>query len=879
MTFATSAETTTARSGAAAAIWTAPEIIDGAPTVFPAVQDGVLLNGIFVEAQAGDLETRVAALGADVERVEIPSDPAARRDFLSKWSGENALVRRGLPIAMLLLPLAACGGGGGGSSNAIGIVQKGYVSGGTVFRDNDRDGVQDAGEPSTTIGTDGRFNLTALGSGSGPLVVNCGTGQCTDTSTGRPFVGTLSAPSNATVITPLTTLVNSLLPTGAAATQAQIEAAVAQVKSSLGMSANATNILTTDLIAMSSAGGTTGSDALAALKTSVQLGNLVASVGGGSNGQALLDQIATAIKPTSQGGQGLNLAAALTDTATITNLIVASNIPNMSVANAQAIAQSVDTMNTQVSNATNATGAENAQPKIFTLSAAASASTSTLGSDYTIADTAANIQAALATSGTNQTRLLGAQKIVAGDGAMTLSIANAALLLDFLNGVQQGGAAKQLLSTYNIVDSYGTGGSAFFNAAAVIFEKAGTVTINGTSGADTIENPLSGLASVANKGVFIDGQAGNDSLFGGAGDDTLRGGTGNDLLDGGQNGTDTADYSYLTGDGASGVRVTLLLDTAVTVTVAAGDVDTLIGIENIIGGSGSDTMVGDAGNNVFSGGGGADTLSGGIGNDTLSGGTGNDVLNGGDGSDTADYSYVTSGGLTVTLNSAGTVALTVAAGSDVDSLINVDNLVGGAGNDTVTGDDGANTLFGSDGMDRLSGGGGADLLAGDAGNDTLTGGAGSDTFLFSTSSALGGADVVTDFTAGVGGDRIDFAFGATGELAQSALRGTGVNYAEVAQGGTIGANVGLVVITTSAELSATQALAFANELVAAGAADQDILFVAFSNGTDAAIFRVNDSDDSGTAFDSAQLLVTLQGVTSAAALDPANFVDFSLPAT
>jgi hypothetical protein len=88
--------------------------------------------------------------------------------------------------------------------------------------------------------------------------------------------------------------------------------------------------------------------------------------------------------------------------------------------------------------------------------------------------------------------------------------------------------------------------------------------------------------------------------------------------------------------------------------------------------------------------------------------------------------------------------------------------------------------------------------------------------------------------------------------------------------------VGLVVITTSGALTTTQALTFANGLVATGAADQDILFVAFSNGTDAAIFRVNDSDDAGTAFDSAQLLVTLQGVSSAASFDSANFVDFQL---
>ena len=872
MTFATSAETTTTRPGAPAATWTAPGIIDDAPMVFPAVQDGVLLNGIFVEAQAGDLETRLAASGADVERVEIPSDPAARREFLSKWSGENALVRRGLPIAMLLLPLAACGGGGGGgSSNVLGIVQKGYVSGGTVFRDNDRDGVQDAGEPGTPIGTDGRFNLTALGSGSGPLVVNCGAGQCTDTSTGRPFVGTLSAPSTATVITPLTTLVNSLLPTGAAATQAQIDAAVAMVKSSLGMSANTTNILTTDLIATSGASGSTGSDALAALKTSVQLGNLVASVGGGTNGQELLKQIATAIKPASEGGQGLNLAAALTDTATITNLIVASNIPNMTAANAQAIAAAVDTVNTQVANSVNATGAENAQPKIFTIAAAVAATTTTLGSDYTIADTAANIQSALTTPGDNQTRLLGALKIVAGDGAMTLSIAQAALLTDFLNGATQGGATKQLLSTYNIVDNYGTDGSTFFNAAAVIFERAGTVTINGTSDADVVVSPIESL--VPNRSVFIDGQGGDDSLTGGGGNDTLRGGTGNDVLDGGLNGTDTADYSYLAG----GVALTLDPAALVTVTAGEGDTDTLDSIENVIGGGGADTITGSSGANVLSGGGGADTLDGAGGSDTLNGGAGNDILNGGDGegSDTADYSYVTSGGLTVTLASASTVALTVAA-ADVDSLIGIENIIGGAGNDTLTGDGVANTLFGGDGMDSLAGGAGADVLAGDAGNDTLSGGTGSDRFVFSTSSALGGNDVVTDFAAGVGNDRIDFAFGATGELAQSALRGTGFDYAEVASGGTIGANVGLVVITTSGALTTTQALTFANGLVATGAADQDILFVAFSNGTDAAIFRVNDSDDTGTAFDSAQLLVTLQGVQNAVDFVQQNFVDFNI---
>jgi Ca2+-binding RTX toxin-like protein len=153
------------------------------------------------------------------------------------------------------------------------------------------------------------------------------------------------------------------------------------------------------------------------------------------------------------------------------------------------------------------------------------------------------------------------------------------------------------------------------------------------------------------------------------------------------------------------------------------------------------------------------------GDDTLRGGGGNDILDGGFDIDTADYGYVVSQALSVTLNSATTVTVTVAAGTDVDLLIGMENLIGGALGDQLTGDGGGNRLAGGDGNDVLSGGEGSDFLLGQlgddilfgdadgdtleggAGNDTLSGGAGSDRFRFDTD-ALSGADVIKDLASG-----------------------------------------------------------------------------------------------------------------------------------
>ena len=207
-----------------------------------------------------------------------------------------------------------------------------------------------------------------------------------------------------------------------------------------------------------------------------------------------------------------------------------------------------------------------------------------------------------------------------------------------------------------------------------------------------IENVIAG-----NFNDILIGNAFANSLEGGAGDDWFRGGKGADTLDGGP-GSDTVDYSE------KGVALMVTLNGAVDATVMVGGVaeDSIRNIENLIGGSGNDTFTGDSADNLFRGGAGNDTLDGSI------------------GLDTADYSDKTEA-VSVTLHGSVDALVTV-GGVAEDTIRNIENLIGGSGNDTFIGDAMANNLSGGDGDDTLQGG---------AGNDTLNGGFDDDTVVFS----------------------------------------------------------------------------------------------------------------------------------------------------
>ena len=146
----------------------------------------------------------------------------------------------------------------------------------------------------------------------------------------------------------------------------------------------------------------------------------------------------------------------------------------------------------------------------------------------------------------------------------------------------------------------------------------------------------------------------------------------------------------------------------------------------------NDDWIGSAFADVLDMGAGADTVQGGAGADTLSGGAGNDMfvasaaldgsdqIDGAADSDTVDYSALGAGnGITVTLN-GGTAATVVIASGNNDTILNIENVTGGAGADSIVGDLLSNKITGGLGDDTLGGGGGNDTLDGGSGSDTAS---------------------------------------------------------------------------------------------------------------------------------------------------------------
>jgi Ca2+-binding RTX toxin-like protein len=120
---------------------------------------------------------------------------------------------------------------------------------------------------------------------------------------------------------------------------------------------------------------------------------------------------------------------------------------------------------------------------------------------------------------------------------------------------------------------------------------------------------------------------GNDVIDGGAGNDLLRGGHGTDVIEGGP-GSDTATYDERTASEPLSITLATPGDDG-----AAGENDTLTGIENVVAGASNDVVTGDDGPNTLVGGSGVNTMSGLGGNDVIVGGDFRDIISGGPGSD------------------------------------------------------------------------------------------------------------------------------------------------------------------------------------------------------------------------------------------------------
>ena len=170
--------------------------------------------------------------------------------------------------------------------------------------------------------------------------------------------------------------------------------------------------------------------------------------------------------------------------------------------------------------------------------------------------------------------------------------------------------------------------------------------------------------------------------------------------------------------------------------------------DKLVGAGGEDTIKGGAGDDFLSGGGKNDELFGEAGDDTLEGGPGADTLNGGASGVAGDTITYASSAEAVQVN----LGRETAEGGDAegDEIMEVENIIGSAGDDWLRGDTNDNVLTGLAGDDTLIGGGGGnDTLNGGAGADTLNGGEGDDTLIGGP-----GADTIT---GGPGGDTLSYA--------------------------------------------------------------------------------------------------------------------------
>jgi Ca2+-binding RTX toxin-like protein len=112
-----------------------------------------------------------------------------------------------------------------------------------------------------------------------------------------------------------------------------------------------------------------------------------------------------------------------------------------------------------------------------------------------------------------------------------------------------------------------------------------------------------------------------------------------------------------------------------------------------------------------------------LGSDTI------DELSAEGGVDTLDFSGTSTRGISVSLSNAWSQWVNVNLSLNLSAINTIENMIGGALNDTLIGNSLANRLNGNTGDDILSGGAGNDILIGDVGKNMLIGGDGADQLL------------------------------------------------------------------------------------------------------------------------------------------------------
>ena len=299
-----------------------------------------------------------------------------------------------------------------------------------------------------------------------------------------------------------------------------------------------------------------------------------------------------------------------------------------------------------------------------------------------------------------------------------------------------------ILSDVILRDTDGLGDSLVIGAGGINFNGDGDADITGSgfatiftfeggAGADVFDaRGGTGTGVAFDDRVTLRGAGGNDQLFGGADFDAIEGDGGNDTIDGGpafdrldggpgndaiEGGADRDEVDY----SASTAAVNIDLAAAGPQNGGSLGMDTITGVENLVGSPEGDVLRGDAADN---------DLLGERGDDLIEGRGGDDFLDGQGGFNTASFeSSATPATVDLQLNTSQDTG----SGVDTFSGGSFEALLGSAGADTLRGTNGINRIDGGPGADNITALGGEDtVLARDGVGDTVDCGEGTDSGTF-----------------------------------------------------------------------------------------------------------------------------------------------------
>ncbi|CCQ74846.1 Ig-like domain-containing protein [Magnetospira sp. QH-2] len=707
------------------------------------------------------------------------------------------------------------GEAGGGASPLTGHVVDGYMANMRVFADNDGDGIwddvngngiydaEDGDEQMDITGTDGAYTLAAGSTGD---IIAVALNGAYDTATGLDFTGTLTAPPGASVVTPLTTLVDAYMDANPGMSSSVAAATVASnfdlggvdilnvdPHGNLSLMAKTSMIMNTMVQLQAASGGSfeSGFAALAGLgpvdlTNETDLGALLGAAGvpdsGGGDLAALmatgnglvagagsLEQIAqmgaflqgdlAGDISAARGGQGFGALQGRGDFLAEEAALRGTPADQVLVGDLQGMG-TVDVINGRGGNDDISGLGGNDQlfggagNDILRGGAGSDLLNGGDGNDLAIFDGSFSDYSFTYSNGTLTVADISENGVDTVIDVETVRFNEGDFAVgSFAGGLIQGTSGNdELFGTAGSDDIQGLGG---FD---IIHSSPGDDVMHGGSGDNLLDfsNDPNGVSVNLVSGSATDGWGNHDAVnhfkwvYGSAYDDTilgtdLTGGANGDILSGG------AGNDILNGRAGNWDQVYYSDDGGIGVSVNLatgiaidefGGTDSLSNFEVIGGTSYDDTLTGDSNNNL------------------IYAYQGTDIVDGGGGIDTIDYQWDdTPGGVSIDLENG----FAIDAGGATDTLISIESAVGSQDDDSLTGNSDNNQLQGKGGDDDLQGNAGDDILKGGAGNDTLDGGTGFDTAVFSGSvsdySVWADDQGIYHVTDTVGSDGVDIVTG------------------------------------------------------------------------------------------------------------------------